>query len=112
MNTSAQPVLTAVRQIGPKGLLSGLGVFVLTLTVPIFGATRAEAKNGAAGRPLYTYTLAQDGTPQSYDEALAVACLQGIINRKGPELYVLSRKNTRPQYWLDLLSKEGRWLQG
>jgi hypothetical protein len=62
--------------------------------------------------PIHTYTLAQDGSPASYDEALAVACLQGIINRLSPEVYVLSRKNPRPQYWLELLSKDGRWLQG
>jgi hypothetical protein len=41
-----------------------------------------------------------------------VACLQGIINRKEPVLYVLSRNDPHPAYWLDLLSKEGRWLQG
>ena len=70
------------------------------------------AKKTSASKPLYTYTLAQDGTPASYDEAMAVACLQGIINRTSPELYVLSRKNTRPQFWLDLLAKDGRWLQG
>ena len=62
--------------------------------------------------PLYSFTLTHDGTPESYDEAMAVACLQGIINRKAPEVYVLSRKNTRPQFWLDILSKDGRWLQG
>jgi hypothetical protein len=62
--------------------------------------------------PLYTYTLAQDGSVESYDEAMAVACLEGILNRESPQIYVLSRKNTRPQYWLDLLSKDGRWLQG
>jgi len=61
---------------------------------------------------LHTYTLAQDGTPESYDEALAVASLQGIINRERPELYLLSRKNSRPRYWLDLLSAGGRWLEG
>jgi hypothetical protein len=87
-------------------------LLVLTPTTPVLAATQAALKAAAAGRPLYTYTLAQDGTRESYDESLAVACLQGIINRGGPELYVLSRKNTRPQYWLDLLSKEGRWLQG
>ena len=35
--------------------------------------------------PLYTYTLAQDGTPAAYDEAMAVASLQGIINRASPD---------------------------
>jgi len=68
------------------------------------------------GRPrptaLHTFTLAQDGTLESYDEALAVASLQGIINRDSPELYLLSRQNSRPRYWLDLLSVDGRWLEG
>jgi GxGYxYP putative glycoside hydrolase C-terminal domain/GxGYxYP_N second domain/GxGYxYP_N 1st domain len=63
-------------------------------------------------RPLYTYTLTQDGAPGSYDEAVAAASLQGIINRQAPELYLLSPKNPRPQFWLDLLAKDGRWLQG
>src|SRR4051812_23749158 len=60
--------------------------------------------------PLYTYTLAHDGNAQSYDEALAVACLQGIINRDSPQLYVLSKKNNRPRYWIDILTRENRWL--
>jgi len=76
----------------------------------IQAATWRPGKDG--GKPLYLYTLAHDGTPTSYDESLAVASLQGIINRKSPELYVLSRKNTRPQFWLDLLAKDGRWLEG
>ena len=62
--------------------------------------------------PLYIYKLAEKEAVASYDEALAVASLQGIINRAAPELYVLSRTNTRPQFWLDLLSHDGRWLHG
>ena len=97
-----------------------LGLWVW-LSAPVWGAPSgqpgraADASNASPApqnRPLYTYTLAQEGTPESYDEAMAVACLQGIINRESPTLYVLSRKNTRPQYWLDILSKEGRWLEG
>src|SRR5947207_1076254 len=61
---------------------------------------------------LYTYTLLHDETPTSYEESLAVACLQGIINRDSPTLYVLSAKSERPKFWLEILSKEGRWLQG
>ena len=41
-----------------------------------------------------------------------MSSLQGIINRKSPDVYLLSRTNTRPQFWLDLLAKEGRWLEG
>ncbi len=61
---------------------------------------------------LYTYTLPESGTPTAYDEALAVASLQGIINRDSPELYVLTRNNGRPQFWLDILTRNDRWLQG
>lgn len=64
----------------------------------------------ASGTPLDTYTLVHDATPGSYDEAMAVASLQGIINRKSPQLYMLSRRNARPQYWLDLFSRKGQWL--
>ena len=43
----------------------------------------AGPKSTALGQDdrLFTYTLSPAGTPEAYDEALAVACLQGIINR-------------------------------
>jgi hypothetical protein len=57
----------------------------------------------------FTYTLPSYGN--IYDEALAAACLQGIINRDGPKVYVLEGNGKlRPQYWLDILSSNGRWL--
>ena len=62
--------------------------------------------------PLYTYTLHDDATPNSYDEVLAVACLQGLINRDQPRLYVLAQKYHRPNFWLDTLSQQGQWLAG
>ena len=71
-----------------------------------------RAQRNLASKPLHTYTLSPDGTPAAYDEAMAVACLQGIINRAAPDLYVLSPTNARPQFWLDLLAKDGRWLEG
>jgi hypothetical protein len=93
-------------------LLMATSAWTAASTPQDSGASSTKAPASGQHRPLYTYTLAQDGTPEAYDEAMAVACLQGIINRESPELYVLSRKNTRPQYWLDILSKEGRWLAG
>lgn len=59
---------------------------------------------------LYVYELSGESTSEAYDEAIAVACLQGIINREGPRLYVVSPTNTRPRYWLRLLSREPEWL--
>ena len=88
---------------------------ILLAMVSLLAGARSEPRSSAnlnATKPLYIYTLAQDSTAESYDEAMAVACLQGIINRAGPEVYVLSRNDTRPRYWLDLLSRDGRWLQG
>ncbi len=61
---------------------------------------------------LYTYELPKPGIPEAYDEAMAVACLQGIINRESPRLYVLSPANDRPRYWLDVLCQDHRWLAG
>ena len=78
-----------------------------------FTAASAEqlpAARTEGQKAMYTYTLLHDGTPESYDESMAVACLQGILNREAPMLYVLSNKDTRPRYWLDVLSREGGWL--
>jgi hypothetical protein len=61
---------------------------------------------------MYIYTLVHDGTSESYDEAMAVACLQGIMNRESPEVYVLSPKDSHPSYWLDLFSSGDQWLAG
>ena len=110
---------TTFSQIKRRRILTLLGALVLI--TPALAATSAQnlaaadssgAKATRQRPPLYSFTLTHDDSPESYDEAMAVACLQGIINRKSPEVYVLSRKNTRPQYWLDILSKDGRWLQG
>jgi hypothetical protein len=81
-------------------------------SAPVFATESSRGAEESRGPALYSYTLTHDGSSESYDEAMAVACLQGIINRKSPEVYVLSRKNSRPQYWLEILSKDGRWLQG
>ena len=61
---------------------------------------------------MYVYTVTTSGTAAAYDEAVAVACVQGIVNRDGPRVYVLSSGNARPQFWLDTLSQEPGWLAG
>ena len=105
--------------IRPHGIAILLLLSILAVDLSAFGQGHIEAPEQApttrsvrSSKPLYTFKLAQDGTPAAYDEALAVATLQGIINRDSPELYLLARTNTRPQFWLDLLAKDGRWLQG
>ena len=80
-------------------------------TFAVLAATGAE-RNKTDESTVYSYTLAHETTAASYDESMAVACLQGIINRDGPRVYVLSRKDKRPEYWRKILSENGRWLEG
>lgn len=63
-------------------------------------------------QPLYIYTLSKSGTTESYDEAMAAACLQGIINRTAPSVYVVSKADKRPDYWLNIFTKDGQWMSG
>ncbi|RNC64987.1 GxGYxYP domain-containing protein [Proteiniphilum sp. X52] len=60
---------------------------------------------------MYVYTLKGSSTVSSYDEAMAVACIQGILNRDGIHLYVLSNTLNKPSYWLDKFMARG-WLAG
>ncbi len=63
---------------------------------------------------IFTYTRNLGAsTVQKYDEAMIVACLQGIANRDEPVVYVFEGSGKRrPKYWLDKMSSEGRWLEG
>ena len=47
---------------------------------------------------------------QRYDEAIALACLQGIMNRESPnKVYINGGSETTE--WLAVLQEEGRWLE-
>ncbi len=75
---------------------------------------------------LYTYELKLDRDTESWDRALAVACLQGLINREAPSLYVFAPPGSynRPAsdwcegwaradstaYWWELFRGPGGWL--
>jgi hypothetical protein len=61
---------------------------------------------------IYTYKLSDCRTQFSYDEAMMVACLQGIINRDAARAYITSERNNRPQAWFNLFSSRGEWLHG
>jgi hypothetical protein len=80
----------------------------------LFGLIEAiQAANLVANSPaLFTYTLTGASTPAGYDEAVAVASLQGLINRTSPTLYVKSAANARPQTWLNIFTNTGGWLAG
>ncbi len=56
------------------------------------------------------YQLTLDGSARSWDLALAVCTLQGLINRSGPRLYIETGASRYPSYWLDVMSRPGYWL--
>ena len=60
---------------------------------------------------LYIYRLLDDGTTAAYDEAVAVSCVQGILNREEPLLYVASPRKMAPDWWLDRFRSKGEWLE-
>ena len=90
-------------------LFSVMGAVLFT-----FGALPAAGEEKAKGNEsvVYSYTLAHEANAASYDESMAVACLQGIVNRDCPRVYVFSKKDDRPEYWRKILSSNGRWLEG
>ena len=93
--------------------------FRTTVLLASLGLASASAVAGAPAAPLHVFTLVQRADAATYDEAVAVATVQGLINRDGPELYILSTKvpaaladPARPAYWLKLLTRDGEWLAG
>lgn len=77
----------------------------------LYGALFVAYGSGATENKLYIYTLNEDNTADAYDEAVTVACVQGILNRNNTMLYLLSDTYERPAYWLDTLSESGEWLE-
>jgi hypothetical protein len=90
-------------------LFSVVGAILWTFAVL---APAGAERSGTDDTAVYSYTLAHEATTASYDESMVVACLQGIVNRDCPRVYVLSRKDNRPEYWRKILSGKGRWLEG
>ena len=80
--------------------------------------------SGSYAQPVVLFPLRQHSTlnlddprqrRQAFDEAHLVACLQGIVNRGGPRLYldaVYDGGRSIDLYWLDKLTRQGGWLHG
>lgn len=68
-----------------------------------------HADSGNRGK-IFIYTLRENGTAGSYDEAMIAASLQGIMNRSQPIIYVLSKTDKRADYWLKIFRSGSRWL--
>ncbi|MCL2158764.1 MAG: hypothetical protein FWH48_05080 [Oscillospiraceae bacterium] len=64
---------------------------------------------------LFLLELSGETNAKAYDEATLAACLQGIYNREaGPGVYLLSKKNPTPKYWLEKFTTDPKvgWLSG
>ncbi len=73
----------------------------------------APASKSSQNETMYIYDFnPYIGQIESYDEAMALVTMQGIINREAPILYVDNKPFKRTGYWLDIMSKDGRWLDG
>ena len=61
---------------------------------------------------LYLLAPAAGGADRrrKYDESVAIACLQGIMNRESPNKVYLNDNKETPK-WLEVLQEEGRWLE-
>ena len=78
-------------------------LFICVFTISI-------SKDGTS--PVYIYQFAGVSGITLYDEAMAVSCLQGIINRDAPVIYLKSHTSPMPEYWWSLFRQEGKWLHG
>jgi hypothetical protein len=87
-------------------------LFVCCTILSLAATASAVDTPAPAKDPLWLYEPAAQGTPAAYDEAMAAACLQGIINRDAPRVYVRPAYSGTPAYWLEKFSKGGGWLEG
>lgn len=89
---------------------------VLIIAILMFSILPAVCKTSVreGNKPvMYVYEFTTQPTnADGYDEVAALASMQGIINRDKPILYINNDGFGRPKYWLDIMSKDGRWLEG
>jgi hypothetical protein len=68
--------------------------------------------SGEAQKKIHVYRLTAKPGRDLYDEAEAAACIQGLVNRKGPLVYLVSDSISDPEYWLGKFTASGKWLAG
>ncbi|MBR4748446.1 MAG: hypothetical protein IK083_02595 [Abditibacteriota bacterium] len=61
---------------------------------------------------IHKYTLLDDGSQRAYDEAAAAGCMQGLINREKPVLWMTGKRENTPDIWERIFTQKGRWLSG
>ena len=87
-----------------------LRFIILNMILLIFTSIAVFCKD--TPNVIYTYTLNDNGTQRSYDETIAVACFQGILNREKPVLWINAQREKHADVWREIMSEDGRWLSG
>ena len=95
-----------------KFLLSASAAVIAPSLLFGFGGLGCKKKLDKPSPSNFFYSLSGNGNAESYDESMVVACLQGIINREAPVVYIVSATDKWPGYWMEILSSGGKWLQG
>ena len=77
--------------------------------VPEAKYTKISIEPGA----IYKYTVQPNSNPATrYDEAMATACVQGLLNRTSPCFYLAEKGNAANAFWFDVITVDGGWAQG
>lgn len=70
------------------------------------GATKIDSD------AIYIYTLSAEHSSDGYDEAVAASCIQGLLNRDHPCVFLKCATNPVPETWLNIFSSGDGWLSG
>ncbi|MHB1457203.1 MAG: GxGYxYP domain-containing protein [Armatimonadota bacterium] len=96
-----------------RSIIRSLGFTTIMLVFAISFVSCANIDKGGSKTMMYIYNMTkQSANADDYDEYAALVSMQGIINRDQPILYINNDVYGRPGYWLDIMSKDGRWLEG
>lgn len=90
------------------------------LWIMLMGAAAAHAQTRPIGMLDMNYTVSfnvhnADSVKIAWDHTHTMATLQGIVNRKYPQLYIFLVKNGSidiDRYWWNKYRQQGRWLYG
>lgn len=96
-----------------RSIIRLLGLIIVIQALSILPAVCSSTIQEGSKSMIYIYNITkQPANSDDYDEIAALASMQGIINRDEPILYINNEGYGRPEYWLDIMSKDGRWLEG
>ena len=98
-----------------RGLQAGVDAFINEHLFIKEGVMYVSEKLEASGiltiaeNVYFKVPAAAGDRPSRYDESVATACVQGIMNRESPHKVYIDC-NTETKGWLDVLSEDDRWL--